>query len=66
MSHDEYWKRIERIPLIFERDTVDGEARMYRAQDGTPVRVTKPKADWTSDELELTVDYYESMYSPRR
>jgi hypothetical protein len=66
VSPEDYWKRISRIPLYRERDTSDGEAVICRAQDGTPVRVTKPEYFKSEEEMEATLRWYEACYSPRR
>ena len=64
MSPEEYWEFIEKIPLRPERDSSDGEAVICRAQDGSPVRVTKP--EYLSDEERTSVaQSYEMWYAPR-
>ena len=64
MSPEDYWGRIERIPLRFERTSADPDALIYRAQDGTPVRVTKPEY-LRPEEREDVVRAYEQWYAPR-
>lgn len=65
MTPTEYWRRIERIPLRPERKTADGEAMICRAQDGTPVRVTKPELFKSDAEREAALRHYEAFYAPR-
>ena len=61
----EYWARITRIPLFFDRNTDDGEAAIYRNQNGQPVRVTKPDSIESDEKREAAVSYYESTYTIR-
>ena len=60
----EYWPRIKRIPLYFDRE-IDAEAALYRMQDGSPVRVTRPEFFKTDQERAAAVEFLELMYSPR-
>jgi len=64
VTSEAYWQRIYRIPLRPERESSDGEARICRAQDGTPVRVTKPEY-LLEEEREAVLEAYERWYSPR-
>ena len=65
MTSEEYWKRIERVPLKFENDIPNSDSRRYRAQNGVPVSVTKPEYFKTDEEREAAVRFYEQMYSRR-
>jgi len=62
----DYWPRIKRIPLYFDREISDGESVLYRAQDGAPVRVTKPDVLATDEKRESAIQFLEAMYSPRK
>lgn len=65
MTNEEYWQRIERIPMNFERPSTDGLSRIYRSQQGIPVSVTNPDT-YSEEERVAMVENYETMYSPRR
>lgn len=62
----DYWPRIKRIPLFFDREISDGESVLYRAQDGSPVRVTKPDFFKSDEERAAAIEFLEANYSPRR
>ena len=64
-SVEDYWPRIRRIPLIPDYNTDDGDAVICRAQDGTPVRVTKPEVLLTDEKREAAIRTYETYYAPR-
>ena len=64
MTIDEYWARIQRVPLRRERESTDSQSVLFRAQDGAPVLVTKPDS-LSEDERESVVQFYESQYAPR-
>jgi hypothetical protein len=59
-SPAEYWARVKRIPLFFDRETDDGEAAIYRNQNGHPVRIAKPETLQTDDDLLLREHLYRS------
>lgn len=47
-------------------DTDDGDAVICRAQNGDPVRVTRPEVLGDDDSREAAVALYESFYKPSR
>jgi len=61
VSPEDYWRRIERIPLYRERDSSSGDEVLCRKQDGTPVLITKPEY-LTLEEREDTVATYETLH----
>lgn len=65
-SVEEYWARVARIPLFFDRDIADGEAKLYRTQSAEPVRVTRPEFFESDDARRMSIEFLESMYSAQK
>lgn len=61
---EEYWARVKRIPLFPDFDTDDGDAIVCRAQDGKPVRVTKPEVLQTDAKRAAAIEHLEMFYKP--
>jgi hypothetical protein len=61
----DYWARIKLLPLHPDRDSSDGDAVLFRDNNGNPVRIEKP--DRHADERrEAYLAFYEQMYSLSR
>lgn len=65
-SVEEYWARVENIPLIKERETGDKEAFLCRTLEGSPVRVTKPDFFKSDDERAAAIEMLEDFYKKSR
>ena len=64
MTEQEYYEAIRHIPLYYDRESLDPDVAMYRAQDGSPVRVRKP-ADLTPSQRIAVIEFLTVNYSPR-
>jgi len=63
VTPEEYWRRIQRIPLYRDRDSASGDEVLCRKSDGTPVLVTKPEY-LSMEERESVVQVYERLHKP--
>lgn len=62
---DEYMGRVRQLPLHFERESVIGDAWLYRDARGEPVRVAKPECFASDAEREASISLLEDLYRPR-
>jgi len=60
----EYWSRIRQLPLHPDREASDGTAKLFRKNDGTPVRIDNPD-DFSPERRKEMIEFYEEQYSAR-
>jgi hypothetical protein len=63
MTEDEFNVGVRNIPLLFERDTTDGKASIYRKPDGDPVYVKKPQYILPEDRV-AALEFLKQLYGP--